>query len=61
MKNKKQPAKPKETPKPVKHPPPEAEETPLLPLSKEEELDIIPEEDLFETPPYEPPQPGEGP
>lgn len=27
----------------------------------EEELDKIPEEDPLETPPYEPPEPGEGP
>jgi hypothetical protein len=30
-------------------------------ISKEEEDDAIPEEDPFETPPYEPPMPGEGP
>jgi hypothetical protein len=34
---------------------------PVVPASKEDELDSIPDEDEFETPPYEPPPEGEGP
>ena len=33
----------------------------IIPLFPEEESDIIPDEDLFETPLYEEPEPGEGP
>ena len=32
-----------------------------IPVKPEEILDNIPDEDLFETPPYEEPEPGEGP
>ncbi len=34
---------------------------PVIPLLPEEESDVIPDEDLFETPPYEDSEPGEGP
>lgn len=34
---------------------------PAIPLKPEEELDIIPDDELLETPPYEAPEPGEGP
>ncbi len=63
MPNKKQPDKPPEKPKPEKHPKKEpGEEVSEYPLSPEEALDIIPDEDdPFKTPPYEPPPPGEGP
>ena len=37
------------------------EDIPEPPPLPEEEADIIPDEELFETPPYEPPPPGEGP
>lgn len=36
-------------------------EIPAIPLKPEEELDIIPDEEEFETPAYETPEPGEGP
>lgn len=57
---KKKPEPPKEVPMPVS---PELEpvidpEEPLLP---EEDPDWLPEEDPFDTPPYEVPEPGEGP
>lgn len=55
------PGKPIETPMPGKLPevvPPFDPEEPIIP---EESPDIIPDEDPFETPPYEIPQPGEGP
>jgi hypothetical protein len=58
MATKKQPV---EIPPPEKNPvynPDVIPETPPLP---EEEPDIIPDEDPFETPPYEVPEPGEGP
>ncbi|MBL0358230.1 MAG: hypothetical protein IPP72_15775 [Chitinophagaceae bacterium] len=61
MPKKIQPGKPAEMPPPVKHPeyvPPADPEEPLVP---EEEPGIIPDEDPFETPPYELPEPGEGP
>jgi hypothetical protein len=45
----------------LKKPDAEPSELPDLPVSKEEELDNIPEEDDFVTPPYEQPPEGEGP
>ncbi len=36
-------------------------EIPAIPLKPEEELDIIPDEEEFEPPAYETPEPGEGP
>ena len=42
---------------------PEADpaDTPVIQVSPEEELDMIPDDELMETPPYEAPEPGEGP
>jgi hypothetical protein len=37
------------------------EEIPEAPVLPAEEPDVIPQEDPFETPPYEVPPPGEGP
>ena len=45
----------------LKKPDADPEDIPAANISKEEEEDTIPEEDPFETPPYEPPEPGEGP
>lgn len=64
MSQKKIPGKPPETPSPkivpgIKHP--AVPEEPELPEEEEEDPDIIPDEDPFETPPYEEPPPGEGP
>ena len=61
---KKKPAiPPEEIPAPGKHPHPEVfpEEVPEAPVTPEEEPDIIPDDDPFETPPFEIPIPGEGP
>ena len=55
------PSKPFEIPTPVKMPdiePPDDPEQPFIPL---EDPDSIPDEDPFETPPYEIPPPAEGP
>lgn len=62
MPKKKQPGKPSEIPKPEKHPeviPPADPEEPLT--VPEEDPEIIPDEEPFEPPPYEVPEPGEGP
>jgi len=61
MPGKNKPDKPLEMPPPEKLPetvPPLDPEDPVLPP---EEPDIIPDEDPFETPPYEVPYPGDGP
>lgn len=58
---KKQPGKPIETPTPLRKPDIEAPMDPEEPVIPEEDPDIIPDEDPFETPPYEVPEPGEGP
>ena len=61
MPTKKQPGKPIETPPPEKNPeilPPLDPEEPIIP---EDDPDIIPDENPFETPPYEVPPPAEGP
>lgn len=61
MAKKTNPDKPFEIPLPGKTPetnPPFDPEEPIIP---EEEPDIIPDEEPFETPPYEIPEPGEGP
>ncbi len=53
--------KPTEVPSPWKQPEidrPSEPEEPLIPI---EDPDIIPDEDPFETPPEEMPEPGEGP
>jgi hypothetical protein len=61
MSKKKQPNKPSEVPLPEKKPeliPPDPEEPLNVP---EEDPEIIPDEEPFEPPPYEVPEPGEGP
>ena len=61
MPKKIKPDKPFEIPSPQKHPeinPVIDPEEPIVPM---EDPDIIPDEDPFETPPYEIPPPGEGP
>jgi hypothetical protein len=66
MEDKNEAKKPVITP-PEKVIPPEnipeatGDEPPEIPLTPEEELDIIPEEDELTTPPYEEPPAGEGP
>lgn len=60
MVKKKKTAKPFEIPTPGKHPEIEPVD-PEEPIVPEEDHEIIPEEDPDETPPYEPPVPGEGP
>jgi hypothetical protein len=58
----KKPEKPDpEIPKPMHEPGPFPVEEPELPMLPDEQPDIIPEEDPYETPPYEVPEPGEGP
>lgn len=59
-KKKNKPGKASQIPAPEKHPlmePPEPEVTNI----SEEDLDKIPDEEIEETPPYEPPVEGEGP
>ena len=61
MPKKIKPDKPFEIPSPQKQPeinPVVDPEEPIVPI---EDPDIIPDEDPFETPPYEIPPPGEGP
>lgn len=61
MPAKTQASKPKRIPSPEMSPeadPADLVPTPLLP---EDELDSIPDEELLDTPPYEDPEPGEGP
>jgi len=61
MPTKKIPGQPIEIPSPAKHPEirlPVDPEEPVVPV---EDPDIIPDEDPFENPPYEIPEPGEGP
>lgn len=55
-------------PKPVEVPPApginiesDPDRLPELPQMPDEDPDIIPDEEPFETPPYEVPKPGEGP
>ena len=52
--------KPHEIP-PVKDPDIHPDAVPDLPVLPEEDPDVIPDEDPYETPPYEVPEPGEGP
>jgi hypothetical protein len=61
MAKKKKINKPSEIPAPEEAPELTPQEDPSTPEIPEEDPDIIPEEDPFETPPYEIPQPGEGP
>lgn len=61
MEKKKIPGKPIEIPSPDNHPEiiqPFDPEDPVMPI---EDPDIIPDEDPYETPPYEIPPPGESP
>ncbi|WP_460551083.1 hypothetical protein [Ferruginibacter profundus] len=58
---KKLPVKPVEIPVPKEKPEIELPIDPEAPLIPEEDPDIIPEENPFETPPFELPEPGEGP
>ena len=61
MSPKKIPIAPVENPSHAKHPeiPPLTDPDELI--VPEEDPDLIPDEDPFETPPYEVPDPGEGP
>jgi hypothetical protein len=61
MAKKKQPDKPFEIPSPGKLPEIKPSVDPEEPLIPEENPDIIPDEDPFETTPDEIPAPGEGP
>ena len=61
MPKKTQPKEPIEIPTPERNPEINPEDIPESPVLPEEEPDIIPDEDPFITPPYEVPQPGEGP
>jgi hypothetical protein len=58
---KKPPSPEPEIPKPLREPGTFPGEEPEIPPIPEEEPDIIPDEDPYETPPYEVPEPGEGP
>ncbi len=61
MPKKIQPGKPFEIPSPEKHPEINLPAEPEEPIVHEEDPDIIPDEDPFETPAYEIPSPAEGP
>ncbi len=61
LKKKKKIDTPAEIPKPKKEPDVAAPIDPEQPLLPEEDPGIIPEENPFETPPFEIPAPGEGP
>ncbi len=61
MLNKNQPTKPVIIPAKEINPEIDPAEIPAIPILPEEELDIIPDEELFEPPAYEAPEPGEGP
>ncbi|MBP6023436.1 hypothetical protein [Ferruginibacter sp.] len=61
MQKKKQPTKPVEVPAPGKYPEINPDAIPDSPALPDEDPDIIPDEDPYETPPYEVPNPGEGP
>ena len=55
------PKKPVEVPLPETNPEYNPEVIPEAPVLPEELPDFIPDEDPFETPPFEVPEPGEGP
>ena len=61
MPKKIKPDKPFEIPSPQKHPEINPVIDPEEPIAPIEDPDVIPDEDPFETPPYEIPPPGEGP
>lgn len=61
MAKKKPLQKPFEIPAPEKRPEMDPSHIPESPELPEEDPDLIPEEDPFETPPFEIPEPGEGP
>jgi len=57
----KKPRKPSEIPSPGKQPEIKPSADPEEPIVPEEDPDTIPDENPFETPPYEIPPPGESP
>ena len=61
MPDKKKEGQPVEVPAPDKSPEIKPEVDPEYPLLPDEDPDVIPEEEPFVTPPYEVPEPGEGP
>jgi len=61
MPDKKKEGQPVEVPGPEKTPEIKPEVDPEYPLLPDESPDVIPEEEPFVTPPYEVPEPGEGP
>jgi hypothetical protein len=61
MPKKVNPSTPVEVPKPEPEPVIYPDDIPDMPLPPEELPDIIPDEEPFITPPYEIPEPGEGP
>lgn len=61
MLNKNQIHKPTVIPPKEINPEMDPAEIPAIPLKPEEELDIIPDEEAYEPPSYEAPEPGEGP
>jgi hypothetical protein len=61
MPKKKQPGSPFEIPAPQKRPDIVQPIDPEEPIIPEEDPEVIPDDDPFETPPYEIPEPGEGP
>jgi hypothetical protein len=62
MAKKQQPGRPIEIPTPEKFPEVESPLDPEVPVIPDEDPDIIPDEDPFENPPpFEMPEPGEGP
>ena len=61
MKKNHAPKPPIEIPPPIVTPENPMPLDPKVPLVPEEDPDVIPEEDPFVTPPFEIPEPGEGP
>ena len=61
MPKKLKPISPIEIPSPDKNREYDPDYIPEIPVLPVEEPDLIPDEDPFETPPYELPEPGEGP
>jgi hypothetical protein len=61
MPKKIQPGQPIEVPGPLIYPELEPPFDPEEPIVPEEDPEIIPDENPYETPPYEIPEPGEGP
>ncbi len=61
MAKKKKTDQPAEVPTPEKNPERLFPDEPEVPELPKEDPDVIPDEEPFETPPYETPPPGEGP